>query len=348
MNITYIPNRSITLVTSDFRVLTGSKSTCDWAAVEAAVKANDEQALINAISVKKAIENFDSTGNIEVRGSDVFYRGIRLFGEDVKRIVDYIVGGAPKVSMMKFLDSKLRNPSPASVASLYSFLNNKEMPLTANGTILGFKGVRFDLYSVHTGAEPLISGIRREDGAICNEIGQTVWMKRNFVDANPDNSCGAGLHIGSRNYAKGWGPRVMIVEFAAEDVVVVPNCASEVLRVNAYKIVGELNTQDYLGETFNDNYARPSETPEPPEITDEREECLYDEETSVPTPVMIRKPVYSISQWSKGQAAGFADGKAHQKRKFYECDVNTTFKKFSKEFVVGYNIGYRDGRATNS
>ena len=73
MNTTYIPNRSITLVTSDFRVLTGTKSTCDWSAVEAAVKSNDEQALINAISPKKAVEGFDK--DLYFEGNNVFFKG---------------------------------------------------------------------------------------------------------------------------------------------------------------------------------------------------------------------------------------------------------------------------------
>ncbi len=337
MNLTYILNRSITLVTSNFKVLTASRDNPNWSKIEAAVKANDENALIRAISMKASVEDFGGTGQIEVRnGRDVFYRGVKLFGEDVSRILAYLSSGAPHVSLVKFLDEKLRNVSPDSVASLYNFLANKEMPITDNGTVLGFKGVRDDLYSVHTGAEPLISGTRREDGSILNEIGETVWMERRYVDCNANNSCGPGLHVGSRRYAKGWGPRVMIVEFSPADVGMVPNHSCEVLRVSKYRVVGELLAGDYLGETYNGDYARPNETPEPPE------DIEVAEVITVATPKA--KNIFNISEWSKGQATGFKDGKAHAKRKFYEVDKGRSFKKYSKEFVNGYLVGYKDGR----
>ena len=338
MNITLIPNRSITLVTSDFRVLTATRDNPNWPKIESAIKANDELALIDAISMKRSVETFGKTGRIEIRGNDVYYRGEKLYGEDVSRIFSYLSMGAPQESMIKFLDEKLKNDKPLAVTSLYTFLNNKEMPLTANGTVLGFKGVQQNLYSVHTGSEPLISGSRNANGSILNEIGETVWMDMRYVDRDANNSCGPGLHIGSKNYAKGWGPRVMVVEFSPANVGMVPNHACEVLRVNKYRVVGELNEGDYLGETFNDNYARPFETPEPPENIE------VPEVFEIVGKKLVSKNIFNISEWSKGQATGFKDGKAHAKRKFYEVDKGRSFKKYSKEFVSGYLVGYLDGR----
>ncbi len=344
MNITFIPNRSITLVTSDFRVLTATRDNPNWGKIEEAIKANDEKALINALSIKASVENFGSTNSrIRVVGNTVYFDNVQLFGEDVNRILAYITGGFPHQSMVKFLESKLRNPNPAAITSLYSFLANKEMPLTDNGTVLGFKGVKANLDSVHTGNEPLISGIRRKNGSICNEIGQTVWMDMKWVDCNPNESCGPGLHIGSRNYAKGWGPRVMVVEFLPENVGMVPNHACEVLRVNKYRVVGELNETDYLGETYNDDYSRPTDTQEPIELDSDE-----DGETIIQPIEKTSKNIYNISDWTKGQSAGFKDGKAHTKRKFYEVDKGNAFGTFSREFVAGYLVGYKDGRASNS
>ena len=54
--------------------------------------------------------------------------------------------------------------------------------------------------------------------------------------------------------------------------------------------------------------------------------------------------LYSISDWSKGQATGYKHGKAHAKRLFYEVDKGRKFKRYSTEFVDGYLRGYRDGR----
>ncbi len=135
-------------------------------------------ALIKAISVKEAVRSFgegtENRGDIEVLNNSVFYRGEKLFGEDVNRILPYLKDGYPHGSMIRFLEVKLRNVSPKSVEALYCFLENQGIPITDNGTILGYKGVRNDFYSNNSGAEPLISGIHSEDGCIRNQIGDMV------------------------------------------------------------------------------------------------------------------------------------------------------------------------------
>jgi len=300
MNITYLRDkdgspRGLVFISSTGVAKTINKDNPNWTKIEAAIRDNDESALMDAISMKRSVENFGSTGKIQVRNGAVYYGGEKLFGEDVNRILSYLQNGYPTASMIKLLEAKMRNISrnAGAVSSLYSFLENKGMPITDNGTILGYKGVREDLYSVHTGNEPLISGTRREDGAILNAIGETVWMDMRYVDCNPDNSCGPGLHIGSYNYAKGWGKRVMVIEFSAENVGMVPNHACEVLRVNKYRVVGEYLQGDYLGDVYNNDYARPDETPEPPE----------DIEVAEPITVVTPKAknIFNISDWSKGR-----------------------------------------------
>jgi len=330
MNITLIPGRSITLVTSDFQVLTASKDNPNWKAIEAAVKANDEETLISLISMKRTVENFGKTGKIQIRNGSVFYRGGKLFGEDVSRIFSYLSNGYPHQSMVKFLEAKLRNAYPSSVEALYSFLENRGMPITDNGTVLGYKGVDSDYFSKNTGNEPLVAGIRDERGKIRNQIGDVIWMDRRYVCDDNNQGCAGGLHIGSQNYATGWAGdgRVMVVEFSPEYVVSVPTSEHEKLRVFKYRVVGELNN-DRLGDTYNDVYVRPDETPEPPDEV----------ESNVTSP-----NTYNISDWSRGQSAGYKDGKAHSKRKFYEEDKGRSFKKYSEEFVAGYLVGYKDGR----
>ena len=152
MNITFIPRRSVTLVTSDFRVLTATADNPNWKKIEAAVKARDEQALINAISIKEAVKGFGvGTGDVTIKGNKVFYRRQQLHGLDVDRMIAYITGGFPKESLILFLESKFRNPVLESVETLYGFLEGKQMPITDNGTILGWKGVSEDYHSIMTG-----------------------------------------------------------------------------------------------------------------------------------------------------------------------------------------------------
>jgi hypothetical protein len=335
MNLTFIPKRSVTLVTSDFRVLTATSDNPNWPKIEAAIKLNDEQALIKAISIKESIQSFGSgikgRGDITIKNDNIFYRGEKLFGEDVSRILAYLRGGFPVESMILFLEAKLRNKFPESVEALYSFLENRGMPITDNGTVLGYKGVEGDFFSKNTGEEPLIEGIRDARGKIRNQIGDTIWMDRRYVCSDNSQGCAGGLHIGSKNYATGWAGdgHIMVVEFSPEHVVSVPTSEHEKLRVYKYRVVGELNGV-VLGDTYNSDFVRPENSTDPDtvEITDEKD----------------WSHLFNISDWTKGQSKGVKDGKAHQKRLFYECDRGRTFKKYSTEFVAGYLAGYRTGR----
>ena len=321
MNITFIPKRSVTLVTSDFRVLTATKDNPNWSKIEAAIKARDEQALIEAISLKESVQSFGKNvkqrGTFVIQRNQVFYRGEKLYGEDVNRILSYLSGGYPQESMIRFLEAKLRNVSPTSVASLYMFLENKGMPITDNGTVLGYKGVRSDYYSTNTGSEPLIEGIRDERGGICNKVGQTIAMDRRYVCDDNGQPCAGGLHVGSKSYATSWagqGGRVMVVEFSPEHVVSVPTTEHEKLRVSRYRVVGELHG-DVLGDTYNNDYVRPDTATDPD--TEKDEETSYDN-------------LYKVSDWSKGNSRGVKDGRSHQKRLFYECDKGRDVQEILK------------------
>jgi hypothetical protein len=344
MNITFIPKKSIVYVTPDFRVLTAAADHPNWPAIEEAVRFRDGDALEKAISVRQNVQNFDNTNDIEIRGNDVYFKGDKLFGEDINRIFSYLTNGFPRKSMVKFLEAKLRNPSATSVASLYMFLENQGMPNTPNGTVLGYKGVGDDYYSINTGSEPLVWGRRDERGKIYNGIGEIIEMDRRLVCADNGQPCGAGLHIGSKDYATNWARdgRVMVVEFSPEHVVSVPTVEHEKLRVHKYRVVGELNN-DYLGNTFNDSYTRPDTEPEA-DVDIAAEAEVFELESQNSAGIAVPRNMYNISDWSKGQSAGFKDGTGHQKRKFYEVDRGHSFKKFSKEFVVGYLAGYKDGR----
>jgi hypothetical protein len=351
MNITFIPGRSVTLVTSDFRVLTSTRDNPNWAKIEDAIRAKDEKALIKAISFKEQVTGFGEgivgSGDISIVGTNVFYRGQQLHGIDIDRMIAYITGGFPKESLILFLEAKFRNTFPESVQSLYGFLNNKQMPLTDNGTVLGWKGVDANYNSIMTGNEPLISGVRNSNGSISNRVGELVWMERKFVNADPENTCAPGLHIGSMSYAKGWGAKTMIVEFSPEHVVMVPRAeASDKLRVYKYRVVGEVDDRTYLGNTYNNDFVRPAADPEPKRIEVQSPTYGVTAEVIQKAQAIVAdkgKPV-ARTDFGRGQSDGYAAGKAHAKRKFYECDRGQDFADATADYVNGYLLGYRNGR----
>jgi len=246
MIFTYIPNRNLTLITSENKVLTITSDNPNWTEILAALKRDDESSIIRLMSIPKTIEAFGTKvperGEIEVRGSEVFYRTEKLYGEDVSRILTFVTDGIPHTGMIKFLERKLKNPSKNSVDSLYNFLENRGMPLTPEGKFRGYKGLNADYSSKNTGAEPLISGIRLANGSIDNHIGQSPRMERRFVCDDFNQGCGPGLHVGSLEYAMGWAGsegRVVIVEVDPADVVSVPNAEHTKLRACAYTVVSD-------------------------------------------------------------------------------------------------------------
>lgn len=342
--------RSLLVVASNGAVHTVAKDHPNWRRILAALELQDESSLVQAISMTGTIETFGDDvrgrGDITFDGTArVLYRGVQLFGEDIDRMLAYKAGGFPEESMVLFLEAKLRNISPRSVESLYKFLDNKGMPLTDNGTVLGYKGVRSDYFSINTGQEPLIEGTRDDRGGIRNAIGDVVAMDRRYVCADFDNPCGPGLHIGSRNYATNWAGngRVMVVEFSPEFVVSVPTVEAEKLRVSRYRVVGELNGA-FLGNVYNNEYVRPATEPTPPPAPVEIESPVVPEVVEKAKKlVVIGKPA-PRTDFGRGQSDGYKDGKAHQKRKFYEVDRGAKFDDYSPEYVSGYLLGYRNGR----
>jgi len=352
MKATFIPNRFISVVSSrDFKRHTASADNPNWAKITEAYKANDEDAVIKAISFKEAVTGFGNgivgSGDISIVSTKVYYRGQELHGLDIDRMVAYLTGGFPKESLILFLESKFRNTFPESVQSLYGFLNNKQMPLTDNGTVLGWKGVDANYNSIMTGAEPLISGVRNPNGSISNRVGELVWMERKYVNADANNTCAAGLHIGSESYAKGWGAKTMIVEFSPEHVVMVPHAeASDKLRVYKYRVVGEVDDRTYLGNTYNNDFVRPATDKEPERIEVQSPTYVAPEVIAKAEKIVAdkgNKPT-ARTDFGRGQADGYAAGKAHAKRKFYECDRGQAFAEASKDYVSGYLLGYRNGR----
>lgn len=357
MTYTLVPNRNLTVVTSDFKVITIAADNPNWKAILECIRQDDEAGVVRLMSIKETVKGFGvgvaNRGNIEVRGNEVFYRTEKLYGEDVERILAFINDGIEPVGMVNFLERKLKNPSKRSVDSLYHFLENKGMPITPRGTFLGYKGLMGDYASRNTGAEPLISGIRLANGAIDNHVGQSPRMDRRFVCDDFNQGCGPGLHVGSLEYAIGWAGgegRVVIVEVDPADVVSVPTEEHTKLRACAYTVVGEYTEK--LPNVYTDEFVRPdgetvNEDEDPDCINcglkEDDCDCEFGFEADFKN-VVLKTKTDTVSEFELGYQVGEAAGRRHQKRKFYEDDKGRTFKKFSTTYVEGYLKGYKDGR----
>jgi hypothetical protein len=372
MTFTLIPNRNLTVVTSDCQVLTIHKDNPNWEAILECVKLGDEAGVVRLMNLRKTIEDFgtgvEGRGEIKVVGDKVLYRDEPLYGEDITRIKEYLSMKFPVTSMIKFLERKMKNPSRRSIESLYGFLSHQGMPITDNGTFLGYKGVLGDFSSRNTGSEPLIKGQRLPNGSIFNGIGETIEMERRYVCDDFNQPCGPGLHAGSLEYATSWAGedgRVVIVEIDPANVVSVPKQETNKLRITSYRVVGEYVGK--LSNTYNNEYVRPEEisAPTPEEVVTSEVDSVLDEdhedcpncgncitcdmcECEVNTDVVTEKKTgvkladTPQKQRNQGYKIGVKHGKSHQKRLYYEIDRAT-----KNPFIEGYLNGYKVGRGNS-
>jgi hypothetical protein len=124
-------------------------------------------------------------------------------------------------------------------------LGYKSLPTTAEGKVLGYKGVQHDYWSSTGNADTIVvQGETNERHQILNKVGTTIEVARRCVDDNKDNHCSFGLHIGSYDYANDWAGengRLLVVEFDPADAVSVPtDCNFQKLRVSKYKVVEDI------------------------------------------------------------------------------------------------------------
>lgn len=196
------------------------------------------------LDIAKQVEDFVE-GEVEVKDEVVYYRGHRLHGVVVDKLLDMLRGGLKdSTPLTNYIQRLMENPSSNSVEELYTFLGYRSLPITPEGKVLGYKGVQEDFYSSTGNADTIVvQGQTNERHQIFNGVGETIEVARRSVDDNKDNHCSYGLHIGSYDYAHSWssGGKLLLVEFDPQDAVSVPDdCSFQKLRVSKYKVVADL------------------------------------------------------------------------------------------------------------
>lgn len=146
--------------------------------------------------------------------------------------------------MVRFLENLALNPSRVARATLFEWLARRRFTITSDGMILGYKGVQADDLnrSVMCGREDVTVtlGNSREVhvGNIPNPVGALVEIPRGLVNPHRHVGCGVGLHVGTYDYASGWGSRLLHVLLNPRDVVVCPDDSSiQKMRVARYTVL---------------------------------------------------------------------------------------------------------------
>ena len=202
-----------------------------------AIKADDEDQVRELLDENQVLNNV-SNGRVTVTGNTVLLDGRELHSAEAKKLVDLVSEGATNIDRwFRFIEKLYNNPSYHCREQAYNFIAHTGMPMTENGNLIGYKGVRDDYKDKYS-------------GKFDNSVGQVLRMSRTDVDDNPNNGCSAGFHVGSHDYADSWAGsdgRLMIVEYSPTDIVSVPDESGYgKLRVCEYKVIAESTNRSRL------------------------------------------------------------------------------------------------------
>jgi hypothetical protein len=179
-----------------------------------------------------------------ITGDNVTFRGESLPKALVDKVISIVRDGLPIEHFEKFWENLRENPSYHVVneTGFYDFLDYKELPITEDGCFMAYRGVGQDYWSLSGDPETkVLQGTTNERGQIYNGIGEVIEVVRNGVCDDRNVHCAAkSLHIGSIDYARNWGPKIILVKVNPKDVVSVPNdCNCQKCRICKYEVVGD-------------------------------------------------------------------------------------------------------------
>ena len=229
------------------------------------VMTGDADEFVNLINTGTVIENW-SEGNFEFRDGFLYYENEQVANQPTERIINMIKNSWDYKPMLAYLDRLYQNVSNRAVHESYTWCSNKGLPITADGMLIGYKGV--SLYSGEDRFDklgrPLAEGdhVDKYTGtSFRNNIGDECSMNRRGVSDNCNDGCASGLHVGTYEYAENWAGTngvVVLVKFDPADIVSVPtDCQYSKMRVSKYTVVSvareQLEEEVYMEDEYDES-----------------------------------------------------------------------------------------------
>lgn len=234
----------LTVVTANGDVLSFNQDHPRFAeAKQKVVVDNDFNGIEDLLNPAAAIETEFAklSTEISVRGGKLFLEGEELAGSLANKIISVYEAGLEYGPFVAFLEKLRTNPNTHSIDHLYRWLEASNFALTQDGDIVGYKGVRADNTAVHAG--PVIRNGVPTEGHALYVPGDVIEMDRQAVTFDPDETCSAGLHVGTWSYARSFGHKVLKVIVNPKYVVSVPNdCSGQKMRVCRFTVAEEVTS----------------------------------------------------------------------------------------------------------
>jgi hypothetical protein len=194
----------------------------------------DAEPLIELADVKVGLMKADRTKQLEILDGLLMFGGNALHGVWVEKLLAFRTAGLDYDPVFKALSSLMENPLFDARERFPIFAERNQFGFLSDGRIGAFKVVRKDFRDLHS-------------GKFDNTPGKVVEMPREDVDANPNNACSAGLHLGALEYIGTFGHNspentIVFCAFWPKDVVAVPDDYNGTkMRVCRYEVIEEVD-----------------------------------------------------------------------------------------------------------
>lgn len=222
---------------------------------------NDDESIADLFDAsRRAAAIFESLSErVTVANSRIYVDGDEIEDVYADLIVRYMDEGSDDYKpLVLFIEKVYTNIEPHTRDNLSRWLvATGGFTIDEDGDIIGYKGLTADGGSIHQG--PAVVNGTAVDGSVPNAPGSVIEMARSKVEHDPSVGCAAGLHVGTWEYASGFGHGVVAkVKVNPRDVVSVPtDCNGQKMRVSRYKVIGYVN-QAYEGVVVPNGFV-PSE-----------------------------------------------------------------------------------------
>jgi len=192
-----------------------------------------DETIKSAIYLGREIESYsEGTFKVDSDSGEVFIDGERIVDVIAKKILEFCNAKLPYLPLVNFWRNIQQNPSEESKSHLFLFLAANEMPITHDGCFMAYKKV------VANDNGDLVDARSK---TFCNNVGAVVVMDRANVNPDRTQTCSAGLHVASYDYAQNSysGSHLLEVKINPRDVVAVPeDYDNQKMRVCRYEVVG--------------------------------------------------------------------------------------------------------------
>lgn len=235
---------NITVVV-DGTMLVADSNHPRWYDIVAAAVSGDDVDFPSLFDItNKAAELFENLSErVSVAHSRIFIDGDEVEDVYADQIVRFMQEGVEDFKpLVNFLEKVYTNVEAHTRENLSRWLNaTGGFTIDEDGDIIGYKGLTRDGGSIHRG--PAVVNGEAVNGSVPNAPGSVVEMARSKVEHNPAVGCASGLHVGTWEYASGFGHGVVAkVKVNPRDVVSVPtDCNGQKMRVSRYKVVEYVN-----------------------------------------------------------------------------------------------------------